>query len=947
MRIERIEIAGFGGLRDASVDFHPRLTVVLGDNESGKSTLHRAVRAALFGIDAGGQGRAVERSAWMRWMPWTPGPYGVALTYTLEDGRRIRVARRLDIREQPVQVLELGGSDLTDELRSGRVVTPGRFHLGVDEAVFCATAWLGDDGLALGSAEGPAERAANLQEAIERLADTRSSVTAGEAVTRLRQALQRIGTERRSTSPLGAASLRLRELTVRLEAAQRRTAAVAAEQQRLRELETAADAAEGRRLLAERSWLRGRIAHITARLGHVRAAAAETAALAATLAETAAYASFPTAAEGAATSLGGELNQAGLAAGEAEARWQAAQEQLQPLRRRRAEIGAGLRAMPVTPDAGSGVAETAVRLEGELAALEAACTAAHGDAAVDARVSALRREIAATGLGTLPPGAAAPLADLLHRESHGAAMAWWYAAAVALGGAAAAGALLAARVHRPVLAAAAVPVLLVAAALAVLARSRGRRAAAAARQLEEVALRLGIDADAEWLRIRLPALEALQQALRQEQARVESRRGEWEALHATAAALAERCASLAGRASAAPAARAPAVTTEVLLQQARESLARLRRTVAVQQRRTELEHEDVELQRREQAIAHLEEEAAHRRASLAVLQERLEQLMASVGMQPRLSAAESVAAVREACEARRRHDAAAVALEEVRRCTAALGSEVELRRSLGQWTRELAKRGDSADVSVDEPLGSAALQQLEEAAEHARQSAQVAREQAREVRVHLAAVLDGIPDLADLEDDRHACAAEVAVAQRRRDAVLRAIELIEQASRRTHRDLAPQLAESLASRLALLTGDRYQAVNVDTEHFAVSLLGHDRPDMVALDVASHGTRDQVALLLRIALCETLGSTSEPAPLLLDEPLVTADPHRRDLMLRFLHELSATHQIVVTAVDDAIAASLRAIAGDDVAVVTLAEREPIVEATGRRSRRVRVMPALNA
>ena len=111
------------------------------------------------------------------------------------------MARRLDTREQSVQVLELGGSELTDELRSGRAVTPGRFHLGIDEAVFCATAWLGDDGLRIDAPESARQRAGQLQEAIERLADTRRGVTAAQALVRIREAMDRVGSERRVTSP--------------------------------------------------------------------------------------------------------------------------------------------------------------------------------------------------------------------------------------------------------------------------------------------------------------------------------------------------------------------------------------------------------------------------------------------------------------------------------------------------------------------------------------------------------------------------------------------------------------------------------------------------------------------------------------------------------------------------------------------------------------------------
>nr|MDQ2961157.1 ATP-binding protein [Candidatus Dormibacteraeota bacterium] len=80
MRLERLEVGGFGSLSDLDIDFHPRLTVIVGENESGKSTVHRALRAALYGVDAGGPGRPAERSDWSRWSPWAGATYALALT---------------------------------------------------------------------------------------------------------------------------------------------------------------------------------------------------------------------------------------------------------------------------------------------------------------------------------------------------------------------------------------------------------------------------------------------------------------------------------------------------------------------------------------------------------------------------------------------------------------------------------------------------------------------------------------------------------------------------------------------------------------------------------------------------------------------------------------------------------------------------------------------------
>ncbi|MFN2583026.1 MAG: AAA family ATPase [Candidatus Dormibacteria bacterium] len=946
MRIERVELTGFGALRDVDIAMHPRLTLLLGDNESGKTTLHRAIRAAFFGIDAGGQGRAVERSDWARWSPWTGGPYGVALTYTLSDGRRIRVARRLDSREQPVQVLEVGGPDLTDAMRRGRAVTPGAFHLGIDEAVFCATACLGDDGLRLGGPEHPGARAASLQEAIERLADSRRGVTATQAIKRLRDALQRVGTERRSASPLGAASSKLRELDVRLEQARRQLETVAADRERLLQLDRAATDAAQRQLHAERQWLAGRIAELNSRLGKLGAVADECRELTTVIDDTRRFERFPMALEEPVISLGGEFQQASTAAAEAEARWRAAQQPLTETKRRRAEIAAGVAALEAVPGIGAATAGQATRLEGEVSALEQASAATRTDVLTNARITALRREIAGTGLGSIPATALAPLGELT-RDSEVTGGRLSIVAAltgVAVAGGAATGTLFAA--HRGlVVLFAAIPAAISAIAVALATVFRRRAAATARQRLEDAAERLGLTGDEViQLKERLPSLAALHAALAQEEVLAQSRSAEADALHATAAALAQRCAVLAGSGPPPPSA-SPAPTTARLLHDARASLETVQAAVELHRRRAELLDEDSLLAARQQSMEALEQEARTRADGVAALGARLQQLLRTAGMQPRRTPPESVAAVREACDGRRRHESAQSRLEEVRRRAGTIGVEHEIRRSRDALLHQLQQRGGALEDGVQEPLGVDALSALERQAEHARQAAAVAGEQARELRVRLATLLASMPDVAALEDERDACAAQRDVARRQHDALVRAIELIEQASRRTHRDLAPQLADNVGARLQLVTDARYTRVNVDTEHFAIALLGRDRPDMIPLDVASHGTRDQVGLLLRLALCETLSASSEPVPLLLDEPLLTADPSRRRTMLQFLVELSTTHQVVLTAADPSVASVVRDVAGEDgMTVVTVGDTERALETTGRRAKRMRVLTA---
>jgi energy-coupling factor transporter ATP-binding protein EcfA2 len=947
MILERLEITGFGCLHDVTTELHPRVTVIAGRNESGKSTLLRAVRGALYGIDAGGQGRAVDRSDWARYEPWTRGGYGLALTYKLDDGRRIRVARRLDTREQSVQVLELGGSELTDELRSGRAVTPGRFHLGIDEAVFCATAWLSDDGLRIDAPESARQRAGQLQEAIERLADTRRGVTAAQALVRIREAMDRVGSERRSTSPLGVATARLRVLDRTLADARTRLAAVAVDQERLAVLDATHAVETEHWVAAERARLGGRLAEVAGRRVRLADMVREVKVQAAEVEATASYARFPLDVETEVTTLGGELAQAKVNAEGAEARWQAAGDRLRPIQARREQITSGITAIGLDGSMGGDIGERSQRLRGELIAVAGAARRSGGD---DAREAALRREIAATGLRSLPAGVIDELLPDLEAAERGGRAAGLAAVACAVAAVAAAAGF--AHAHL-IVAALIVGLLGAVSALGCAWRARQRSAAAARARASatSIALEAGVDpAELERLRDRLPVLRTLHSALDDSELRTSRRRAEAEAMQVTLASLLERCRGLAAEAGIAEPDRGAEATPEGAIAGAQRLLDRVDGMVLKARRRDELLAEDAVLAAEESAYAQSSEDVDRSVRAVANLDIRLRTIFKAAGIRiPEGDPADAVAGFRHACESRRRHDAARRRADELQRSVLAIGGDAATLESLETALAEQLMQcgGDPGEALAAEPPGAGVLQALDLEAERARRAATSAGDQARELRARLGGVLDTLPAIADLEDERDACETARDRGLRQLKALHRAADLIEAASRVTHRELAPRLADSLGNRLSLLTGARYIEVNVDTDHFALGLLGRERPDMVPLDAVSHGTRDQVALLLRLALCEVLGGGGERTPLLLDEPLLTSDPMRRDLFIEFLHDVSATHQVLLSTADPAMVEAVSRMTAGDSSVVRL-EDPPVLDvigdthSLGRHSARMRLL-----
>jgi energy-coupling factor transporter ATP-binding protein EcfA2 len=100
MRLERVHIEGFGPLSGFDAALEPkRLNLLLGPNESGKSSFAAAVTATLFGHSS--------PQAEARAKPWSGGRYAATVTFS-SGGSRYRVAR--DFETHAVRVDRLRGS---------------------------------------------------------------------------------------------------------------------------------------------------------------------------------------------------------------------------------------------------------------------------------------------------------------------------------------------------------------------------------------------------------------------------------------------------------------------------------------------------------------------------------------------------------------------------------------------------------------------------------------------------------------------------------------------------------------------------------------------------------------------------------------------------------------------------------------------------------------------
>ena len=155
MRIESLHIDKFGKLRNVSLEFSDGLTIVRGDNESGKTTILAFLRALLYGLN--GKSASLTQNERRRYMPWGETSMGGSL--------RLRAGRAAwEIDRTFGQTKKQDTLRVTD-LLSGEPVElppgdePGRALLGIDESVFVSTLFVSAQGArpaAVGGAGGAA-----------------------------------------------------------------------------------------------------------------------------------------------------------------------------------------------------------------------------------------------------------------------------------------------------------------------------------------------------------------------------------------------------------------------------------------------------------------------------------------------------------------------------------------------------------------------------------------------------------------------------------------------------------------------------------------------------------------------------------------------------------------------------------------------------------------------
>jgi hypothetical protein len=898
MRIERIVARAFGPFQGKTLELGPGMTVVAGPNESGKSSWHAALRLAITGVRRGkGPGTAAERQLVERHRPWDqPERWEVEARLALDDGRTIDISQDLGGKVACRAIDVELGRDVSDEIMDG---TPDASRwLGLDRESFAATVSVNQAQIL-----AVADAAEQLQEQMQRAAATRGTdATAAEAIARLEQ-FRRDAVGADTVAAKGP----LRTAKGRLTAA----SAALAEAQRLHGdyLERGAHLDEAERLAEE-----ARLRLAGAEAASARMIATEASARATRAAELSArHATAP-------VSLAARDEQADRVAAVLES-WASRPSVGTLAGRSSAEIEAAIESLPPSPSGDTRPHPTVLEAQ-RAAALAADSIRTLGErpeepeplrpgweparlrelarrlrtpqlpqaAVLEAELARLRGEVAPTAATTVIPAAAAGIGMAAAFVLY--ANAAWLAATVVLLAAATSGGAALLIALRPSS-----------------ARSRIRRVEAALgpyRQASADATHEHAEAVREASGNGLPAepvaldqladrlLAATQQTASvvdwdRRLAGLQSRqRAASEVLLRTVRDRGETVPDGADGQEAADAYIA-SCDARANQQQAAEQVALLQ--VELNARRTE------------------EDGASAAARRLASVSESLHLIAAELGIEAEAGADPGRLAA--SLESWREQRGAAlqanqVALAEWQQLQSLLGSG-----SLADLEADASRRRQRAnELAAALPPGSVALPSVDDPDAHLaalRHEAQRLRGEHDLAMGNLDARRDGLPDVAEAEEAVATARAELERVEGLATSIDSTLQLLRAAEERIHRDLAPILSQAVARWLPIVSRGAYAEISVDPAHLRVSVKEVGTGQWRDARLLSEGTREQIYLLLRVAMAQHLVTTGERAPLLLDEVTAQSDADRKRELLNVLHQLSTERQVVLFTHDDEVVA----------------------------------------
>lgn len=209
MIIKKLGIMSFGKFNNEIINFYDGINVVYGENEGGKSTIHKFIEAMFFGFFKDQKSKKIYSDDYSKYLPFAGDNYGGYIIYE-QNNREIRLERNLLKGKDRVIIYDnITGENITKNFEYDKVLRlPVPFNVSaMNRTIYNNTINIPQLG---NTTEG--ELINQLKDRVANYGESRTDISIKNTLKTLTIAKNALGTEKRKGSPLYVANRRKEEL---------------------------------------------------------------------------------------------------------------------------------------------------------------------------------------------------------------------------------------------------------------------------------------------------------------------------------------------------------------------------------------------------------------------------------------------------------------------------------------------------------------------------------------------------------------------------------------------------------------------------------------------------------------------------------------------------------------------------------------------------------------
>lgn len=207
MKFNFLKVNGFGKLVKKELELSPKINIIYGENEAGKSSLLKFLTAMLYGASKNKNKKSIPD--FEKYKPWKTEEFSGSLEYTLDNGETFEVYR--EFKKKNPSVYNSEKEDISKTFKENKTKGIAFFEeqTGIDEETYLNTAIIEQEEIKL---EQNSQNAI-IQKISNKVSSGDDSISYKKTITQINKLQgEKVGTDRTQNKPINIVSLEIRKL---------------------------------------------------------------------------------------------------------------------------------------------------------------------------------------------------------------------------------------------------------------------------------------------------------------------------------------------------------------------------------------------------------------------------------------------------------------------------------------------------------------------------------------------------------------------------------------------------------------------------------------------------------------------------------------------------------------------------------------------------------------